>query len=77
MNIKWTGGSMEAAINQVIYPQVRDNVAKILRATRCPEHGTGPTSVSITGHNMDTLGWRAEGCCDKLTEAMKAAVGAR
>lgn len=37
-DFKWTGGSMEAAIDQVVFPQVRDNVAARLRAVRCPEH---------------------------------------
>jgi hypothetical protein len=27
-SFKWTGGSPEAAMQQVVFPQVRDNVAK-------------------------------------------------
>ena len=69
--IKWRGGSPQAAIQQAVYPQVRDNVAKKLRAVRCPEHGTGPTSVTINGHSLATLSWEAKGCCDRLVEAMK------
>lgn len=73
VKLKWTGGSPEAAIQQVVYPQIRDNVAALLRAVRCPVHGTGPTSVTVTGHSLATLGWHAQGCCEKLTEAMKVA----
>lgn len=69
--IKWRGGSPEAAIQQAAYPQVRDNVAKKLRAVRCPVHGAGPTSVTVKGHNLSTLSWEASGCCDQLVKAMK------
>lgn len=72
MKFKWTGGSPEAAIQQVIYPQVRDNIAARLRAVRCPVHGTTPTLVTVSGHSLDTLTWHAQGCCEKLTEALKA-----
>ena len=74
MKIKWTGGSAEAAINQVVYPQVRDNVATRLAAVRCPVHGTAPTAVEVTGHDMNSLGWQVRGCCEALTEAAKGAV---
>jgi hypothetical protein len=73
MSIKWTGGSPEAAINQVVFPQVRDNVAARLREVRCPVHGSTPKSVTVTGRDMASLGWHISGCCDKLTEAVKDA----
>jgi hypothetical protein len=70
MSIKWNGGSPEAAINNVLFPQIRDNMAKALRAARCPEHGTHPTKVEVTGHDMKSLEWRVYGCCpEKLREA--------
>ncbi len=72
--IKWTGGSPEAAMQQVVFPQVRDNVATSLRSVRCPEHGTNPTSVTVSGHDLDSLSWHVEGCCDKLIEAAKQAL---
>lgn len=67
--IRWTGGSPEAAIQKVVFAQVRDNVAARLRDMRCPEHGTRPTSVDVTGHNLDSLKWEIHGCCAKLREA--------
>lgn len=75
MKFKWTGGSPEAAIDRVVLPQVRDNVAVRLRAARCPEHGIAPTSVTVSGDTIDTLTWHVRGCCDKLTDAAKAALG--
>ena len=74
MKIEWTGGSPEAAINQVIYPQVRDNVAGRLREVRCPVHGSAPTSVEVPGHDIDTLAWQVRGCCEALIEAAKDAL---
>ena len=72
-SIKWTGGSLEAALQQTVYPQVRDNVDAKLRAVRCPVHGTTPTSVTIKGSSLDDLSWEAKGCCDKLVAAMRQA----
>lgn len=70
-SIRWNGRDFEDALSKAAFTQVRDNVAKRLRSTRCPEHGTGPTSVRITGYDLKTLKWRATGCCDKLTDAMR------
>lgn len=72
--ISWTGGSLEAALHQVVYPQVRDNVAAKIRAVRCPAHGTTPTSVTVSGHSLDDLSWEASGCCDQLVKAIKLAL---
>jgi hypothetical protein len=72
-DIRWTGGSLEAAIQQVVFPQVRDNIAARLRAVRCPEHRTGPTSVTVSGHSIDLVTWEVRGCCSKLVEAAKRA----
>lgn len=72
--IKWTGGSPEAAMQQVVFPQVRDNVAARLRSVRCPEHGMHPTSVLLSGHSLDSLSWRVEGCCDRLIQAARHAL---
>ena len=70
MSIKWNGGSFEAAANKVLFPQIRDNMAKALRETRCPEHGTRPTKVEAIGDDMKSLEWRVFGCCpDKISEA--------
>lgn len=69
--IKWTGGSLEAAMQQVVYPQVRDNVAAKLGGVRCPVHGTTATSVTVKGTSLDDMSWEAKGCCDQLVEAMK------
>jgi hypothetical protein len=69
--IKWNGRNAEDAINQALFTQVRDNVAKQLRASRCPVHGTGPTSVTVKGQDLKTLHWDATGCCDQLIEGMR------
>ena len=73
MSIKWTGGSPEAAINKVVLPQLKENLAAQLREVRCPEHGSTPTTVTITGEKMDSLLLHVTGCCDKLTEAVRNA----
>jgi hypothetical protein len=57
MSIQWNGGSIEAAL----FPQVRDTVAARLREIRCPEHGSVPTSVTVTGPDLDTLSWEIRG----------------
>lgn len=73
--IKWTGGSLEAAMNQVVFPQVRDNVAARLRQARCATHGLTPERVEVTGHDMDSLGWKVYGCCQEgLKEAARRAL---
>jgi hypothetical protein len=74
MSIKWNGRTFEDALNKAAFTQVRDNVAKRLRAARCPEHGTHPTSVTVTGHDLKTLNWELRGCCPKLREAARQAL---
>ena len=74
MTIRWNGDSFEDALNKAAFTQVRDNVAKRLRASRCPKHHTGPTSITITGHDLKSLKWQAKGCCDLLIEGMKKAL---
>ena len=65
------------AFNKAALPQLRDNLAKMLRETMCPEHGTCPTSVTVTGDNLRHLELQAQGvCCPKLTEAMRQKMGA-
>lgn len=73
MTIKWRGGSFEQAVSRTVFPQVRDNVAARLRDIRCPEHGTRPTSVTVTGRDLRSLGWEVRGCCDKLRDAAAVA----
>ena len=75
VRIKWNGRNAEDAINKAVFPQVRDNVRQRLLAARCPVHHTGPTSVTVSGHDLKTLKWHATGCCDELIEGMKRAFG--
>jgi hypothetical protein len=72
MSIRWNGRDFEDALNKAAFTQVRDNVQKRLRTIRCPEHGTMPTSVTVTGHDLKSLQWQIHGdpCCPKLTEAI-------
>ena len=74
MTLKWNGKNVEDALNKAAFTQVRDNVAKALRASRCPEHGTHPTSVTVKGHDLKSLTWETRGCCPKLREAAKRAL---
>jgi hypothetical protein len=74
VTIRWNGGDFEDALNKAAFTQVRDNVTKRLRAARCPEHGTNPTSVTVSGRDLKTLKWEVKGCCDKLTEAAARAL---
>lgn len=71
VRIRWNGRNFEDAINKAAFSQVRDNVEKRLRAARCPIHHTGPTSLTVTGHDLKSLQWHAQGCCDQLIEGMK------
>ncbi len=76
MTIRWNGRNKEDAFNKAALPQLRDNMAKLLRETSCPEHGTHPTSVTVTGRDLRSLELHAEGvCCPKLTEAMRQKIG--
>ncbi len=77
MTIRWNGRNAEDAFNKAALPQLRDNLAKLLRDTTCPEHGTRPASVTVTGNDLRRLELHAEGvCCPKLTEAMRQKMGA-
>ncbi len=70
VQIKWNGRDAEDALNRVAFPQVRDNMAKALRETRYPVHGTAPTRVESVGTDLKSLQWRVSGCCpDKIVEA--------
>lgn len=75
MSIKWNGRNFEDALNKAAFAETRDNVAKRLRAIRCPEHGRPPASVRVTGHNLKTLKWEVHGCCDRLVDAATRALG--
>ena len=55
------GGSPEGAIQQAVFPQVRDNGAKTLRRARCAVHGETPTRVEVTGRDLKSLQWKVYG----------------
>ncbi len=74
MSIRWNGGSPENALNKAAFALVRDGVSKRLRQVRCPEHGSVPTHVSVSGHDLNSLTWEVRGCCDKLRSAAAAAL---
>jgi hypothetical protein len=75
MTIRWNGRNAEDALNKAAFPQIRDNFAAHLRSIRCPEHGTGPTAVTVSGHDLKSLKWEIQGCCPKLVEAIKRELG--
>jgi hypothetical protein len=77
MTLRWNGRNAEDAFNKAALPQMRDNLAKLLKETTCPEHGTRPTSVTITGNSIAHLELHAQGvCCVKLTDATRQKMGA-
>jgi hypothetical protein len=76
MTIRWNGRNAEDAFNKAALPQLREDLAKLLRKTKCPEHGTPPASVTVTGDDLGLLEMHTEGvCCLKLTEAMRQKMG--
>ena len=74
VEIKWNGDNFEDALNKAAFEQASKEVAKRLRAVRCPVHHLAPTSVTITGHDLSTLGWKLTGCCDSLFDTASAAL---
>ncbi len=74
VRFEWNGRNAEDAINKALFGQVRENVQKRLWAARCPEHHTGPTLVTVSGHDLDSLAWHAQGCCERLIDGMREAL---
>ena len=70
VQFKWNGRDAEDALNKAAFPQIRDNMAKAIREARCPEHGSHPTKVEVSGTDLKSLRWHVSGCCpDKLVQA--------
>jgi hypothetical protein len=69
VTIKWNGRDPEDALNRAVFDQVAKDVARRLRTIRCPVHGSPPTAVAVTGHDLASLTWEVRGCCDRLRDA--------
>ena len=63
VQFKWNGKDAEDALNRAAFPQIRDNMAKAIREARCPEHGSCPTKVEVTGTDLKSIRWQVSGCC--------------
>jgi len=49
-------------------------VANKMRKIRCPVHGTTPARIAHAGGSSEFHNFEIEVCCDRLREAIKAAL---
>lgn len=61
-------------LEQDVLDLASNEIEARVRRTRCPIHGSTPTSVRRTG-TPRSPSWQVEGCCDALSAAIKAEFG--
>jgi len=61
----------ERKFRECVMDAARKAVEDKVRRTRCPEHHQ-TARIRFTGHG-DNLKWSVKRCCEKLTDAVKAA----
>jgi hypothetical protein len=60
---------VERAVVEDVTAQLRDTLEGVV----CPQHGTPPREVAVTGESFDQFGFQINGCCLKVREAAAAA----
>jgi len=59
------------AIEASILASIQDSIKKSVGSVCCPTHRKYP-KITVKGQNLDNLSLEIKGCCEEITETIKA-----